>query len=50
MEAITVLQTTENYNNVRYEKYRKTAFEIWLEDTQDLGDYPDGFDPDLYNL
>ncbi len=28
----------------------KTAFEIWLEDTQDLGDYPDGFDPDLYNL
>lgn len=25
-------------------------FEKWLEDGQDLGDYPDGFDPDLYDL
>jgi hypothetical protein len=28
----------------------RTEFEIWLEDGQDLGDYPDGFDPDLYDL
>lgn len=28
----------------------KTEFEIWLEEQQDHGDYPDGFNPDLYNL
>jgi len=28
----------------------RTEFEIWLEDGQDLGDYPDGFDPNLYDL
>lgn len=28
----------------------KTAFEIWLENERDLGDYPDGFDPHLYGL
>lgn len=28
----------------------KTALEIWLENQQDLGDYPDGFDPNLYDL
>lgn len=28
----------------------KTEFEIWLEEQQDQGDYPDGFNPDLYNL
>ncbi|MBW8201941.1 hypothetical protein [Flagellimonas abyssi] len=27
-----------------------TAFEKWLEDTQDPRDYPDGFNPDLYDL
>tara|TARA_R110002049_G_scaffold248172_3_gene422686 strand:- start:54 stop:158 length:105 start_codon:yes stop_codon:yes gene_type:complete len=27
-----------------------TALEIWLDEQQDLGDYPDGFDPDLYDL
>jgi len=24
--------------------------EIWLEQQADLGDYPDDFDPDLYDL
>lgn len=24
--------------------------EIWLEEQEDLGNYPDGFDPDLYDL
>lgn len=28
----------------------KTAFEIWLDEQQDQGDYPDGFNPDLYDL
>ena len=28
----------------------RTEFEIWSEDGQDLGDYPDGFAPDLYDL
>jgi hypothetical protein len=28
----------------------RMEFQIWLEDGQDLGDYPDGFDPDLYDL
>lgn len=27
-----------------------TAFEKWLEETQDPRDYPDGFNPDLYDL
>ena len=27
-----------------------TVFEIWLEEEQDQGDYPDGFNPDLYDL
>lgn len=32
------------------ENKEKTVFEIWLENGQDLGDYPDGFNPDLYDL
>ncbi len=28
----------------------KTTFEIWLDEQQDQGDYPDGFNPDLYDL
>lgn len=27
-----------------------TDFEIGLEQQNDLGDYPDGFDPSLYDL
>ncbi len=27
-----------------------TDFERWLEQQNDLGDYPDGFDPSLYDL
>ena len=27
-----------------------TEFEIWLEEQQDIRDYPEGFDPDLYDL
>lgn len=28
----------------------KTAFEIWLDEQQDHWYYPDGFNPDLYDL
>ncbi len=28
----------------------KTVFEIWLENEQALGNYPNGFDPDLYEM
>ena len=28
----------------------RTEFEIWSEEQHDLGDYPEGFDPDLYDL
>jgi len=28
----------------------RTEFEIWSEEQQDLGDYSEGFNPDLYDL
>lgn len=50
MEAITVLRIMVNYKAHTMKDKEKTEFEIWLGEQQDLGDYPDGFDPDLYDL
>lgn len=32
------------------ETFNDTTYEDWLEDIHDIGDYPDGFDPELYDL
>ena len=32
------------------EKEERTVVGTCLEQEQDLGDYPDGFDPDLYDI
>ena len=32
------------------ETQKDKELENWLEQQEDLGDYPDGFDPDLYDL
>jgi hypothetical protein len=39
-----------SFGRLKKEIPKETAFEIWSENEQDLGDYPDGFNPNLYNL
>lgn len=34
----------------REKESRHTDFEIWSDEQHDQGDYPLGFDPDLYDL
>jgi len=41
----------ESYNPMDMEANTEmTEFEEWLVEQNDLGDYPDGFDPSLYDL
>lgn len=51
MDGIIVLQITESYNPMAMEANTEmTDLEIGSELQLDLGDYPDGFDPSLYDL
>lgn len=51
MDGITVLQIMESYNPMVMEaNIKMTDLEIRSELQHDLGDYPDGFDPSLYDL
>lgn len=51
MDAITVLPMTGFYDqNTMEEETEMTDIEKWEEQQNDLGDYPDGFDPGLYDL
>ena len=51
MDGITVLRITEFYNeSTMDEDIVITDFEIGSEQQNDIGDYPDGFVPSLYDL
>lgn len=51
MDGITVLPITESYDPMVMEANTEmTHLEIGSELQYDLGDYPDGFDPSLYDL
>lgn len=51
MGATTVLQITGFYNaNAMEANTEMTDLEIGSELQHDLGDYPDGFNPSLYDL
>lgn len=51
MDGITVLQIMGSYNPMAMEADTEmTEFEEWLEEQNDPRDYPDGFDPSLYDL
>lgn len=51
MDAITVLPIMESFEpNAMKREPEMTDIEKWEEQQNDLGDYPDGFDPSLYDL
>lgn len=51
MVGITVLRIMEFYNPMAMKAdMEMTHLEIGSELQHDLGDYPDGFDPSLYDL
>lgn len=51
MDDTTVLQIMESYDPMDMEANTDmTDLEIGSELKHDLGDYPDGFDPSLYDL
>ena len=49
MGSTSVLRIMVCYKIKMMEKNNK-EFEIWLEACQDQGNYPDDFDPNLYDL
>ena len=51
MDGTTVLPIMEFYKESAMEaETEKTDLEQWSEEQHDLGDYPDGFEPSLYDL
>ena len=51
MGGITVLPIMASFDsNAMKEEPEMTDIEKWEEQQIDLGEYPDGFDPSLYDL